>query len=539
MGKSVTGWISTLVCGWVVLIPTIMHAQVMIDPDLVDWTYQYVSTCPAQWTISPSVPSSSDTVSFEGPTNTFTNACYAEQNFGGQPALMINGLDRTVELIFSPPAPTQCTLLLAPVCGLHGTFGPLKPGTWTFKCTHADLNFELQFNVDGVATTRDIIYVDSDLLTLTPDGFSWETAFNSLQQALSVAEYGSRIKVAQGTYTPSNIIDPSATFKIPSGVTLEGGYRGMPAGVVQYPIVGDPDERNITGYPTVLSGDLNNDDGPGFTGMENNVYHVMDIRWTDANTVIDGVTLRDGFANSLDPNNQGGGLLALGSSAAIIGCIFTHNAAVAGGGASCRNFTGYFDECIFENNLALMHGGAVTIFGGWPVLVNSYIVGNQVPGDVFLGGSAISVTTSEPAIVNCTIADNRCLSGGALSFFGGPLWPVSEAEVHNCILYNGGNEITNYDGSTLDVTYSDVQGGWADLGNIDADPLFMWPGFWDANDIWQPGDYHLQGWSPCIDAGDPSFQTVGTDIDGDPRILGQIIEMGADELLPMAPPPLP
>ena len=75
--------------------------------------------------------------------------------------------------------------------------------------------------------------------------------------------------------------------------------------------------------------------------------------------------------------------------------------------------------------------------------------------------------------------------------------------------------------------------------NLNTAPLFMQHGYWDVNDVWQAGDYHLQGWSPCIDAGDPTFQTVGVDIDGDPRILGQIIEMGADELLPMAPPPTP
>jgi hypothetical protein len=82
--------------------------------------------------------------------------------------------------------------------------------------------------------------------------------------------------------------------------------------------------------------------------------------------------------------------------------------------------------------------------------------------------------------------------------------------------------------STTPVTFSDIQGGWAGPGNIDADPLFVSRGQWvrPASDsdalpaVWVPGDYHLrsQGWSwdaaqrawtwdndtsPCIDAGDP------------------------------------
>ncbi|MEA2095484.1 MAG: T9SS type A sorting domain-containing protein, partial [Candidatus Cloacimonadota bacterium] len=42
---------------------------------------------------------------------------------------------------------------------------------------------------------------------------------------------------------------------------------------------------------------------------------------------------------------------------------------------------------------------------------------------------------------------------------------------------------------------SDIQDGWAGVGNIDSDPLFVAP----AN-----GNYHLSADSPCIDAGDPT-----------------------------------
>ena len=42
--------------------------------------------------------------------------------------------------------------------------------------------------------------------------------------------------------------------------------------------------------------------------------------------------------------------------------------------------------------------------------------------------------------------------------------------------------------------YSDIQGGFAGEGNIDADPLFL-----DAAN----GDYRLDICSPAIDAGDP------------------------------------
>ena len=45
------------------------------------------------------------------------------------------------------------------------------------------------------------------------------------------------------------------------------------------------------------------------------------------------------------------------------------------------------------------------------------------------------------------------------------------------------------------MTYSDVEGGHAGIGNIDADPLF-----WNQSGA----DYHLKPGSPCIDTGNPA-----------------------------------
>jgi len=51
------------------------------------------------------------------------------------------------------------------------------------------------------------------------------------------------------------------------------------------------------------------------------------------------------------------------------------------------------------------------------------------------------------------------------------------------------------------VSYSNMQGGWPGIGkgNIDIDPCFVDPGYWNSNgtegdpsdDFWVDGDYHL------------------------------------------------
>jgi hypothetical protein len=99
----------------------------------------------------------------------------------------------------------------------------------------------------------------------------------------------------------------------------------------------------------------------------------------------------------------------------------------------------------------------------------------------------------------------------------------------------------------MTITYNDVQGGWPGEGNIDTDPCFAQPGYWDQNgtpddsndDFWVDGDYHLKSqagrwdvnegrWtrdeatSLCIDAGDPA-SPIGLE----PFPNGGIINMGS------------
>ena len=142
-------------------------------------------------------------------------------------------------------------------------------------------------------------------------------------------------------------------------------------------------------------------------------------------------------------------------------------------------------------------------------------------------------------MINCTITGQK--KGGVYCSSN------SGIMLTNCILReNSSNEIS---GRTdfVTVEYSNVKGGWLGLGNIDADPCFVDPGYWDANgtfadtndDYWVSGDYHLksqggrwdsnsQTWviddvtSPCINAGDPM-----TPIMYEPFPNGGIINIGA------------
>ncbi|MHC4648662.1 MAG: right-handed parallel beta-helix repeat-containing protein, partial [Planctomycetota bacterium] len=151
----------------------------------------------------------------------------------------------------------------------------------------------------------------------------------------------------------------------------------------------------------------------------------------------------------------------------------------------------------------------------YPVLANCLVAGNEGTGVDFQG-------RGNPSIINCIVAGN--LAGGIharnpsvtnCTVVGNALWGVTGAggRIANCIIRdNAAGAIA----SSPVVTYSDIEGGWAGVGNMDADPCFVQPGYWDSNSLWVDGDYHLAAGSPCVDAGaNAAVPPDTTDLDGD------------------------
>jgi hypothetical protein len=165
-------------------------------------------------------------------------------------------------------------------------------------------------------------------------------------------------------------------------------------------------------------------------------------------------------------------------------------------------------------NYATYSSGGVGVLSSFLSVVNSVISNNLSEC-----GAGLYFQDSSPTIMNSTITENSAEFSGA----GGGFYCIrSNVTVMNTILWGDtGGEIEGGD-SLIAVTYSDVQGGWPGTGNIDADPFFA------------DTDGRLSLGSPCIDAGDNTAVTSGTDLDGNPRIVNDIVDMGAFEADPIA-----
>ena len=154
--------------------------------------------------------------------------------------------------------------------------------------------------------------------------------------------------MAEGTYIPTTDETGDTSPEYPrmmsivlkSGVEVYGGFDGTETELTQ---------RDISSNTTILSGDMNGDDGASFANNSENVYHV--VSGAD-NAVLDGFTIIGGNATGGPGTNTyfGGGVFNNSASPSISNCVITENSAVYGAGAYGAGGSPSFDGCVLSAN---------------------------------------------------------------------------------------------------------------------------------------------------------------------------------------------
>lgn len=216
-------------------------------------------------------------------------------------------------------------------------------------------------------------------------------------------------------------------------------------------------------------------------------------------------------------------LAGAGASPTFFDCVFRVVGANNGTVAMrlFQNSRATVSHCRFENVRT-----ALETFNGRPTIDNSVILGAVTGVNVNAGdGSTGCITSSSVHIVNSTITG--CSTGVFV--------PAGNfATIENTIIWgNSLAQISTTAPANVTVSYSDIQGGFAGTGNINADPLFLNAG---------SGDVRLSSASPCIDAGNNGISPAATaDQEGGTRRSDRaatvdtgagsppIVDIGADE----------
>ena len=347
---------------------------------------------------------------------------------------------------------------------------------------------------DGI-TCKSVVFVKSGS---NGTGTSWSNALGTVDAGLAAATSGGEVWVAQGTYT---VPTTPKTFTMVSGAGLYGGFNGDES---------SREKRSPKNHETILDG--------------NKLGSVVAIPANaDANTIIDGFTIRNGIGTIVSSNRYGGGIYCSSGSPTI-----SHNKIIynyidgigEGGGIYIGGGSPTITYNVISGNDGLSYGGGIYLANATATIANNVISAN---GAGYGGG--IYCNSGTTTIVNNTIALNDGSVGGGI-YCNNSVTITGNIVAYNCSGIYCNTSITPYPtinnnclhNATADYTKITL----ASNNKLD-DPKFARVSY---------GDFHIQPDSPCIGYGsNEAAQTLTLDIDGNPRKLPSSgnVDMGAYE----------
>ncbi len=322
------------------------------------------------------------------------------------------------------------------------------------------------------------LYVSEANLNPKPPYATWSTAATNIQDAVEAAAAGDTVLVTNGVYAGGVVLSNPLTLVSVNGpqvTVIDGGGTNQCVSMTML--------SSLSGF-TITHGF-----GMFCGGVANGTLY--------------NCVLSRNVASLL-----GGGA----TSATLYSCLVVSNRCESGSGGGVAS--GHLQDCVLNGcvvtgNYAASGGGASTDpFGTTRCVLNNCIVADNSAEF----GSAGAEWSS---LYDCTLTGNY--AADANSGVGG----ASHCTLDNCIVYfNTSSNSANYDTYCV-LNYCCTsplpQSG---TGNIALDPLFL---------NYSAGNRRLQANSPCINAGNNAFVSGTTDLDGNPRIVGGTVDMGAYE----------
>jgi hypothetical protein len=322
-------------------------------------------------------------------------------------------------------------------------------------------------------------YVDINGTNATAPYTDWSTAATNIQDAVDVSAGGDLVLVTNGVYAT-------------------GGRRWFDSGTNRVTLTNAITLQSVNGPSVTFIV------GNRVAGIGQTLTNAARCVGMGNNAVLSGFTLTNGEGGSGN-YPAGGGVANITSGASTVtNCILSGNLATNSNGGGAYRVK--LIHCLLTKNSAGEGGGAsACALVGCLVVSNTALYGAGVYGDSTVGASSFT---------NCTIVGNS--AGG----MGGGVDNAGQGVMNNCIVYyNTAAAGSNYSGIKLNnCCTTPILSG--DITSFTNAPLFR-----DPTD----GDFRLQSNSPCINAGNNLYVTGSNDLDGNLRVAGGTVDVGAYE----------
>lgn len=306
-----------------------------------------------------------------------------------------------------------------------------------------------------------------------------------LQYALTtLAVSGDEIWVKMGAYKPTATTDRKISFTLKNGVQVYGGFAGTET---------TRGGRNWQAYQTILSGDLNGDDGVSFTNNSENSLHVVAGDNLSSGTVLDGFTIRGGNAGHINfstvqerrggglkfafqcptlnnllvtgnnAEDDGGGMYSYNCTSTFSKITFSSNRAERDGGGMYSAYLSSFslNQATFENNTAVHGGGGFYETGSASTMTDVYFDTNAADfgGGVFFDDTA----SGGPKLITAVFSENNATSrGGAIYLYSANL-TLSNALINGNTATTSGGGLDHYNSTSI-LTNATFSGNTAPAG---------------------------------------------------------------------------
>lgn len=340
----------------------------------------------------------------------------------------------------------------------------------------------------------------SSVIHVTPKGSGnqtgedWANATSSIAFASELARtYNSDVWVASGTYYGDTTITFGNAFTMLEGVNVYGGFVGDESNDYDLSL------RDFEAHPTILDG-------------QNKRRVLGTDDYLQERAIWDGFTIQNG-------NQWGVGGVYLDRYCTLNHCIVRNN---KGWGIYVGSAMGISLNDVVVSNCKIVNntGGGLNSVSGKTLVKNCLVTNNGTIEDAN-GGINGSFK------VECTSVLNNIgygISGGTGNILTNSIvWGnhISDSTLSNI----SGNIICSY--SAIEDGYS---GDSIVTLNAQNPPLFVNPSLTaGADDSTANVDWHLQQGSPCINSGDNSSVTDSVDLDGNPRVHQERVDMGCYE----------